>query len=239
MRLPTTSRFLGVVLTATALSSAGCGASHPSVADGGADAGPEVCTIPDTTCPVDLPLAGAACDTAEACTYPDPGGTWMWTYHCADLAWAGTSDCVPAPGGSCPVGPLAESCRAPFAGTLSGATIEIGGPGTGPFHPLLPGELVTLITGGQGAPMLGFRVRVSGASVPICVSATISLTIDGRPPSTEERSLTLHCGTTLPAFQIVADPCDGAMHTLDVHVDVAGIGTTHVAVEYLGPPCVD
>lgn len=205
------------------------------------DAGAEMCTIPDTTCPADQPVAGAACDTAETCMYPDPNGMYTWTYHCQSLAWEGTSDCDPsmAPiGGGCPVGPLAESCRPPFAGTLAGATVEIGDTGSGPFRAFAPGEHVSLVTGGQGSPMLGFRVRVTGTGVPRCVTATTSLTVDTGTPLTVMRSLALHCGTTLPAFEIVADPCDSASHTLDVTVEVAGIGTGHVTLEYVGPPCV-
>ena len=38
------------------------------------DASTEMCTIPDTTCPLDQPLSGAACDTRMTCNYPDPGG---------------------------------------------------------------------------------------------------------------------------------------------------------------------
>ena len=240
--MPTSPRSSTAVgaLAALALLGAGCGDHVVADIDAGGDAGPELCTIPDTTCPLDQPLAGAACDTAMPCTYPDPGGTYTWTYACEGSAWAGTSSCDPTmvpPGGSCPVGPLVESCRPPFAGTISGATVEIGDPGAGPFRPLTTGERVSLITGGQGSPMLGFRVRVSGPSIPRCVSATTSMTVESNPSAVEMRSMALHCGTTLPAFQIVPDVCDGALHTLDIRVDIAGIGTTHVTVEYMGLPC--
>ena len=243
MRASTSKGLRGAALVLVALFAGGCGDDDVAPADSGApagDAGAEMCTIPDTTCPVDQPLAGAACDTAETCMYPDPNGMFTWTYRCQDLAWAGTSDCDPMMilGGGCPVGPLAESCRPPFSGMLSGATVEIGDAGTGPFRALTSGERVMLITGGQGSPMVGFRVRVSGVGVPRCVSATTTLTIDAMPPTSEMRSLALHCGTTLPAFQIVADPCDMATHMLDIRVDVAGVGSGHVTVEYVGPACV-
>lgn len=239
------------MLTLAILCAAGCGDDDVSAADGGVpggdaggpvgDAGAEMCTIPDTTCPADMPLAGAACDTAESCMYPDPNGTVMWTYRCAAHAWVGTNDCDPTmvpPGGSCPVGPLAESCRPPFAGMLSGATIEIGDPGTGTFRPFTTGERVSLVTGGQGSPMVGYRIRVTGAGVPRCVGMTTTVMIDSSAPTSEERNVALHCGTTLPVFQIVPDPCDMATHALDIEADIAGIGTTHVTVEYVGPPCV-
>ncbi len=165
---------------------------------------------------------------------------YTWTYHCQAMAWTGMSDCDPMMilGGGCPVGPLAEACRPPFAGTLTGATVEIGAAGADAFRPLTDGEMVSLITGGQGSPMVGFRVRVNGADLPRCVSATTTLMVDSTTPSPEMRSLTLHCGTTLPVYQIVPDPCDSAMHTLDVRVDVAGVGTAHVTLSYVGPPCV-
>src|SRR5690349_12104699 len=128
---------------AAAIVMAACGDDDRGGGDGGgagdagpvADAGPEMCTIPQTTCPEDQPYAGAACATTEPCTYPDPGGMYTWTYLCMGGGWAGMSDCVAAPGGTCPVGPLGEPCRPPFDGMLTGATVEIGPAGGGAFRP--------------------------------------------------------------------------------------------------------
>lgn len=219
----------------------GACASSTSSTDSGPpadDASAEMCTIPDTTCPLDQPLSGAACDTSMTCTYPDPGG-FSWTYQCMDQAWAGVSDCDPSMllGGGCPVGPLAESCRPPFTGTLTDASVEVGDQGVGAFQPLVDGATVDLITGGQGLSMVGFRLRVTGTSLPRCVTATTTLTVDAGAPSPDMRHVALHCGVTLSMFQVVPDTCDGGMHTLDIQAELPGIGSAHVSVRYQSTPC--
>ncbi len=210
-----------------------------SGADAGsrADSGPQECTVPDTACPEDQPIAGQACDTAETCTYPDPGGMYTWTLRCTSGAWEGTSDCVPPPGGACPVGPLAESCRPAFTGTLTGATVEIGPPG-GAFRPFLADERVGLIIGGQGAPMVSYRFRVTGEGLPSCVTASSTLSIDGMATPPASQRVALHCGETSAVFQIVAQTCDApAEHVLGIRVQVAGIGTGTATVRYTEPGC--
>lgn len=202
------------------------------------DAGPQTCTIADTECPADQPFSSAACDLADSCTYPDPDGTTTWTYVCTDGLWMGTNDCMPPPGGVCPVGPLAEGCRTPFEGSMP-ATVEIGPPGAGAFRPFRDGEPIELIVGGQGAPMIAFRVRVAGEDVPACVSMSTVLTADaGEPQPVSMRPLVLHCGESLSMFEIVGgDFCRPGPFTLDVHVTLAGIGESTATVTFGEVPC--
>jgi hypothetical protein len=208
----------------------------------GEDAGTEACTIPDTTCPADQPFAGSACDLDESCNYTDPvmmGGTpVIWTYTCVDSQWMGTSDCMPAPGGSCPVGPLAEGCRMPFTGMLTGATIELGPPGAGPFRPFMPDEMIELVVGGQGSAMIALRIRVDGEELPRCVTVASEMEIDGgAPQGAGMRPMVLHCGESLPFFLIVPEVCMPGMHQNVLRVTIPGIGTGTATVRHGGTPC--
>jgi hypothetical protein len=213
----------------------GCGDDEREERDSGlppADTGPEMCTIVDTVCPAELPFTSAACDLTDMCMYPDPDGMTTWTYRCESGMWRGEHDCMTF-GGGCPVGPLAEGCRMPFAGTLAGATVEIGPQGTTPFRPLMAGETIVPVVGGQGSPMFAYRVRVSGDGVPRCIGVTTTATIDGVAQTPSMRRVTLHCGESLTVFEILAgDFCRPGPFALTVHVQVDGIGETSVDLTF-------
>jgi hypothetical protein len=83
--------------------------------------------------------------------------------------------------------PPPDSCAAPSSGSIDSLEVgaatatELAG-GSSPFSPLHDGDGMTLIRGGQGASMLGFVLRVSGASAPSCLgqSTTVTDTTGGR-----------------------------------------------------------
>jgi hypothetical protein len=72
-----------------------------------------------------------------------------------------------------PPAPAVDSCAAEPAGSID--TLEIGAgvpPAFGtepPFMPLADGDGMKLVHGAQGANMLGFVLRVSGATAPQCL----------------------------------------------------------------------
>ena len=228
---------------ATAVLIGACGDDDGATPDGGSDvdAGAESCTIPDTTCPEDQPFAGAACATSETCMYPElipmGGMDITWTYTCVADRWQGVSDCKPAPGGACPVGPLAEGCRMPFGGTVSGATVQVGPGGSGAFRTFMPDEEIDVIVGGQGSPMLSLRLHVDGADIPSCVNAITTLTVDGTAGAPQMRPIVLHCGDTLSFFQILSENCDETPLPLHIEIELVGIGTATADVIYMGGPC--
>ena len=89
--------------------------------------------------------------------------------------------------GPAPSAPPPDSCAAPSGGSID--TLELGAAtstdlagGTTAFAPLHDGDGVTLIRGGQGANMLGLKLRISGASAPTCLgqSTVISDTTGAR-----------------------------------------------------------
>lgn len=92
------------------------------------------------------------------------------------LTALGGAGCGPAPNA-----PPPDSCATPSAGSID--TLELGtatttdlSGGTSPFAPLHDGDGVALIRGAQGANMLGFKLRVSGASAPSCLGQTTTIT---------------------------------------------------------------
>lgn len=69
-----------------------------------------------------------------------------------------------------PVGPNPDQgrCDTPAA-TGDVAELELGAATDGAFRPLADGEVVALVTGGQGVSMLPYRLRARGAAVPACL----------------------------------------------------------------------
>ena len=80
--------------------------------------------------------------------------------------------------------PPPDSCLTPSQGTID--TLEIGAAsyvdlegGLTTFAPLHDGDGMALIRGDQGANMLGFILRISGASAPSCLGQTTTVTDTG------------------------------------------------------------
>jgi len=79
-----------------------------------------------------------------------------------------------------PPAPAVDSCAAAGAGSID--TLELGAgvpPAFGsepPFMPLADGDGMKLVRGAQGANMLGFVLRVSGAAAPTCLGQQTMVT---------------------------------------------------------------
>src|SRR5579859_7570843 len=80
-----------------------------------------------------------------------------------------TGCCGLLPGDSCqPSGPPPpDSCSNPQAGSF--ATIQIGSDGD-PFTAYHDFDQPHIVRGGQGASMMGIRMRVTGSNVPSCLA---------------------------------------------------------------------
>ncbi|MGZ3406989.1 MAG: hypothetical protein ACXVAN_11135 [Polyangia bacterium] len=86
------------------------------------------------------------------------------------FTFAGALGC--GPGANTP--PPTDSCATPSSGSVD--AVEIGAASSADlagqhttFTPLADGDGMSLIYGGQGATMLGFILRVTGASAPSCL----------------------------------------------------------------------
>lgn len=191
------------------------------------------CVEPDRVCPADPPLPGSPCEGMLVCPYaPSAMAT------CAGGTWLFDTGCDGGPPGSTCVPPLAEVCRTPFTGTLSGARIEIG-PTTGAFRPFMDHEPVTAEFGGQGGAMIAYRMRVDGTEVaPECVSVNATVTFDGMTPVESHRGIRLHCGQSLGMFDVLpGSPCESRIYPVTMSVTVAGVGTTSATLDLMGGPC--
>lgn len=217
------SRFasLGAVLALLA-----CGGSPAPGTDGGmGDAGGS-CTEPDRACTEDPPLPGSPCEGMLSCPFSGGG-----VATCADGVWSFDPGCD---GGCAP--PLAEVCRTPFTGTLTG-TVEIGPP-DGAFRPFTDHEVVAAVFGGQGGGMLNYRVRVNGAEVPACMTIDAVVTFDGMTPVPSHRAIEMHCGQTLGVFDIFpANPCESRIYPTTLEVEVVGVGSASATLDVMGGMC--
>jgi hypothetical protein len=88
-----------------------------------------------------------------------------------------------------PAPPPTDRCAAPSTGSVD--SLEVGAASAADlagqpttFAPLHDGDGMALIRGAQGANMLGFILRVSGASAPACLAEETSVTDTGGAPIT-------------------------------------------------------
>ena len=207
----------------------GCGDDDRPAVDGGGggsdSGGGEGCDVPDTACPETAPIGGAPCEGMLHCEYTE--GSFA---DCTDGAWTTVScpGCAP---------PLAEGCRPPFDGTLSGASVVVG-PADGAFRAFMEGERIRPSFGGQGGAMIAYRVRVEGADSPTCVAITATVTLDGASSAPATFPLKLHCGESLGAFSIFAEsPCEFRDYAVTLAIEVAGVGSTSTSLVLEGGMC--
>lgn len=197
------------------------------------DAGPDaggLCGLDiDSTCPASMPHSGAPCRDGLTCEYPDPNGMWM--YGCPAGRWQATSTCTSL-GGGCPIPPFAETCDMPVTDTLMGAVVEIGPAGSGPFRPFMDREMISIIFGGQGSPMIEYRIRITRVDAPDCVRAITTIDATLVEPVSEPRTINLRCGESLGILTIVptAVMCPDTPVETVLTANVTGIGSASVTV---------
>lgn len=198
--------------------------------------------MPDAACPTKPPFPGARCELADACQYPVGDGMNTWTYSCSQGRWTGEATCEGIVGG-CPVPPLVETCNDPFAGHANGATIEIGAADPSkPFEPLPEGSELALTWGGQGSPMVGYRLRVSGLDAS-CIRADTTLSAAGKPSASTPTAIALHCGgESLGVYGIfplesVCDLPENQLIDFEIAIDVQGAGAVKQTFKVKNPGC--
>lgn len=213
---------------------AGCAASP--VPDAGpdaplADAPPLRCDRPDVVCPLApaWPPLGGLCVGELRCAYVRSDSS-MFDAVCVAGRWAIELTCPP--GSGC-LPPLVEECEAPFAGTLAGATVEIGPADA--ERPYEDGERVPVVYGPQGLPMFPFAVRLRGLETPPpCVEYTLDMAFaSGITRTSSARTMTLYCGGSRTAFWNPPElECDEIGVTLTLRV--AGIGEARASIVSVG-----
>lgn len=210
---------------------AACGSAPAATADAGvADAAIEVCLEPDRTCPAAEPFPGSPCEGMLHCEYAGGIGS------CVAGAWTWETLCD-VDGGCAP--PLVESCRDPFAGALTGASVAIGPDEPGAFRPFSTGEHVSADFGSQGGAMLAYRLRIDGpAGTPTCVTATATLAYDTMAPFAVPSTVEVHCGQTLRIYAVMPDrPCEARGYPVTLDVEVGGVGSARASLVIDGGLC--
>lgn len=191
---------------------------------GDTDAGMLTCDAPETSCPPTLPFEGAPCDLADNCEY-DPQEGEHWTYSCTDGVWIGTVECMLLGGGCVP--PLVETCETPVRDHGAG-TVEIGPVSDGAFRPFMDGEEADVTIGGQGSPMIQFRIRTVD-DAPACTEMVTTLRTPVADDVVGRTRLRIRCGESLGVFTVmpvVVDCPPGPTTQFELEVELTGIGST-------------
>lgn len=178
---------------------------------------------------------GGACEGSLRCELEGCGPGAEDVYECQGGQWTLT---VPGCIGGTP--PLAERCETPFAGTLTGARVWIGADRAGAPE-LRDGDSVEIAFGAQGLAMVPLRIHVDGvdpASVPSCVRATVTLSLDGEASAPSSQPVRLRCGSSLRIQEILPDlPCEFREYAISVDVIVDGVGAVHRDLIAMGGMC--
>lgn len=191
------------------------------------------CGLIDVSCPARRPHPGAPCQGALTCAYPE--GSALWGATCVDEAWSLNATCTEQSiGGVCFLPSEAETCTDPFLGAGEG-TVEAGvSSHQGAFRPFEEGELLEVEFGGQGSPMLWYRVQVDGPQPPPCARVTATMeSPEFYEPGSVVRDVVLRCGASLDMFTIVPfGDCTGSTEPVEVTltVEVEGIGASTTSV---------
>lgn len=87
---------------------------------------------------------------------------------------------IAALGCDAPSAPPVDRCAAPSAGSIDRLEVGAAMPSAfgvqQPFAPLADGDTMKLVRGPQGADMLGFVLRIFGASAPACLGQELVVT---------------------------------------------------------------
>ncbi len=199
------------------------------------DAGVTSCE-PDRACPEGAPVWGGPCEGALSCSFDACGAGSADVYECVDGEWALTMPAACAGGSP----PLAEHCRSPFAGSLSGARVWLSAERAGAPE-MQGGDTTEIAFGPQGLAMVPFRLHIDGVdpmSAPGCVSITTTLSLDGTSSAPSTQQVRLRCGSSLRIQEILPDlPCDERAYAIGADVMVEGVGSVHLDLSAMGGGC--
>ncbi len=198
-----------------------------------ADASVE-CTVVDQNCPDIRPYAGGLCEGELTCSYPEESMT-TWTFTCSEQGeWIG--DCESNAPDGCSGIPLSKTCENPFDGNREDTAVEIGPVSiTEPFRTFTNDEMIDVVWGGQGLPMLAYRIRLVGGDDLGCISVNTTLEIGGNVIQSGAIPSTLRCGQTPTVYTILdGDICDDRIYDLEVEVVIDGIGTATSSLTFQG-----
>ena len=208
--------------------------------DSGASETEAPCSEVADSCPVDgVPYPGGACVEGLQCDYGKDGDWGIDHFTCVDGYWDYELECLVD--GCVVMPPFGEVCSEPVTEEIPGVVLELG-PGTPgkPFTPFAAGELVPVLWGPQGLPMISVRVRATGAESVPCATVTLSTEVAGGE-ALFTQNLALHCGASLATLLVLPGgglDCPGETIEFDLRLEIAGLGevTAPLTVESGGSP---
>ncbi len=205
---------------------------HASGGEGGHRPAPE-CSAVLEACPDEAtpPQPGQRCAPALSCDYTRSDSGNLWHFTCGDGVVVFNEECTgsPSPGSSCGVPPLAQYCERPDLQPTPQAVVDFGPAGGTSFRPFADGESVTAEVGGQGSPMLAWRLSIVGTDDVGCVAYTSRVRLASGDPATESSGqVQLHCGGSATIYTVL-DPavCSGALISMEVSIEGKGEVRSH------------
>jgi len=200
-------------------------------ADAADDAGPihaDAWPGPDPlmACPEREPPGDTPCSGTFSCDYVGRDDLTRHVYSCSDRAPALAITCL---NGTPFVSPAGAVCTADIT-PIPGATVGIRTP-RDELRPFADGEMVPVVWGPQGLPMIEYRLVVDGADAPACILSTVTMTAPGASGDPESIQIDFRCRQSMVIQQII--PFDCAMpgpFDIQLEVSVPGFGTASARV---------
>ena len=212
----------------------------PDTSEPDAEPAPQLCGTPMTSCPPNQPglFVGAPCEGEDLlCSYEIMAGGEYWHFSCVEGRWHLDVECL-AIGGACGVLPPSEACLGPHENAPLGMDFDIG-PATSEaaFTPFTPGQEVSLSWGGQGAPMLEFRLKVDDDEAPQCLSYHMSAELSAGTNAEASGTVRTRCGESLAMYIILpleVIDCDTSMFDVQLTLTIEGLGERVYTLSFQG-----
>ncbi|MGB0590698.1 MAG: WD40/YVTN/BNR-like repeat-containing protein [Myxococcota bacterium] len=191
---------------------------------------PAACDAPMLSCP-DNQLGlfvGGPCEGDDLlCSYEIAADMEYWHFTCVDGRWSMSPECLSI-GGACGIPAPSEACLGPYDGDSLGVGFELGPANLqSAFTPFTSGEEVTLAWGGQGSPMLEFRLEVDDLEAPECLSYQMTAELSAGTNAQASGTVRMRCGKSLAMYIILPleiIDCDPSLFDLQLTVTIPGLG---------------
>jgi len=191
---------------------------------------PMACNAPMTSCPENQQglFVGGPCEGDELlCSYEIAAEMEYWHFTCVDGRWAMQPECLSI-GGVCGIPAPSEACLGPYDGAALSAGFDIGTANLqDAFSPFAPGQEVPLVWGGQGSPMLEFRLEVDDLEAPECLSYQMTAELSAGTSAEASGTVRMRCGKSLTMYIILPleiIDCDPSLFDLKLTLTIPGLG---------------
>jgi len=177
------------------------------------------------------------CAGELTCSYDIYEGLEVWYFTCTDGRLVMTYDCIGI-GGACGITPPAEACLDPYDAGATGDGVQIGPPTlTEAFAPFEDGQMIPVAWGGQGSPMVEFRLALDTIETIDCISYQLTAETSAGTNAQTAGTVRLRCGDSLAMYLVLPTEvidCDEGVFDLHLELTVEGFGTTTYDLTFQG-----